>query len=122
MTIQGIAHVQVSIPPAGEREARRFYGRLLGLEEIPKPAALADRGGCWFRCGPQELHCGVDPAAAPGRWHPALLTDDLDELRDRLERSGVHVREDRQIPGYRRFYADDPFGNRIELLQRIDGS
>ncbi len=117
MTIQGIAHVQVSIPPAGEEEARQFYGGLLGLEEIAKPDALADRGGCWFRCGPQELHCGVETPVAGGRWHPALLTDDLDELRDRLEQSGIQTREDRQIPGYRRFYAEDPFGNRIELLE-----
>ncbi len=116
--ITGIAHVQVAIDAGGEERARGFYGELLGLEEIPKPASLADRGGCWFRCGPQELHCGVERGSQQGaRHHPALLTDNLDSLRARLEAGGVETQDDRQMPGHRRFYARDPFGNRIEFLQ-----
>jgi len=116
--ISGLHHVQVSITPGGEPAARRFYSQLLGLAEIEKPASLGDRGGVWFACGEQQLHCGVEPAVGRSRRHPALLTDDLDSLRARLTASAVPIVDDRQIPGYRRFYAEDPFGNRIELLQR----
>lgn len=119
MTISGIVHVQLSIVPGGEDAARHFYGRLLGLEELPKPEELRDRGGCWFACGAQEIHCGVEPEQPPSKRHPALLTDELDALRARLEDAGVRTEVDRQIPGYRRFYAWDPFGNRLELLERL---
>lgn len=119
MTITGIAHVQVSIPAGGEEAARAFYGGLLGLVEIPRPDSLGDRGGCWFACGPQELHCGVEEHIAPSRRHPALLSDALDDLEARLSAAGVSVSHDRQIPGFRRFYASDPFGNRLEFLQPL---
>jgi len=115
--ISGLHHVQVSITPGGEFAARRLHAELLGLAEVEKPASLGDRGGVWFACGDQQLHCGVEPAVARSRRHPALLTDDLETLRARLIAGGVPIVEDRQIPGYRRFYAEDPFGNRIELLQ-----
>lgn len=117
MTIRGIAHVQLPITPGGEERARAFYAGLLGLPELAKPASLADRGGAWFQCGQQELHCGVEPAVAPGRRHPAFLTDDLDGLKARLDAAGLRTDVDRQIPGYRRFYAWDPFGNRLEFLE-----
>lgn len=117
--ISGIVHVQLSITPGGEDVARGFYRDLLQLREIPRPDSLSDRGGCWFACGAQEIHCGVEEAVAPSRRHPALLTDDLDGLKSRLEAAGVSTQVDRQIPGYRRFYALDPFGNRIEFLQAV---
>lgn len=119
--IHGIAHVQVAITPGGEDTARAFYGGLLGLPEVPKPATLADRGGCWFRCGPQEIHCGVEDTVAVSKRHPALLTDELDALRARLEAANVRIQLDRELPGYRRFYAFDPFGNRIEFLEPVVG-
>jgi len=121
MTISGIAHVQVAITPGGEDAARAFYGGLLGLAEVPKPPSLAGRGGCWFACGPQEIHCGVEDEVAPSKRHPALLTDELEPLRARLEAAGVRTAVDRELPGYRRFYAYDPFGNRLELLQPVAG-
>lgn len=121
MTIHGIAHVQVAITPGGEEAARAFYGGLLGLAEVPKPPSLADRGGCWFACGPQEIHCGVEDEVAPSKRHPALLTDELEALKARLEAAGVRTAVDRELPGYRRFYAYDPFGNRLELLQPVAG-
>ena len=117
--ITGLAHVQVSILAGGEDTARRFYRGLLGLAELPKPATLADRGGCWFACGPQQLHCGVEAEVASSKRHPALLTDDLDALKSRLEAAAVRTETDRELPGYRRFYAWDPFGNRIEFLEPI---
>lgn len=117
--ITGLAHVQVSILAGGEDAARGFYHGLLGLIELPKPATLADRGGCWFACGSQEIHCGIEAEVALSKRHPALLTDELDALKARLEAATVPTETDRDLPGYRRFYARDPFGNRIEFLEPL---
>lgn len=117
MSVIGLDHVQVAITAGGEAAARRFYGEVLGLREIPKPGALAGRGGVWFACGAQQLHCSVEEPIAPSRRHPALLTDDLDAVRVPLEVAGFPIRTDAELPGYRRLYTEDPFGNRIELLQ-----
>jgi hypothetical protein len=89
----------------------------LRISRWRKPASLQDRGGCWFACGSQEIHCGVEAEVAPSRRHPALLTDDLDALRARLDAAGIETTTERELPGYRRFYARDPFGNRLEFLQ-----
>lgn len=111
-------HVQLAIPPAGEDLARGFYGAVLGMEEIPKPPELARRGGAWFRSGGLEIHLGVEASFRPARKaHPGILTDDLDGLGDRLGAAGVEVRPDELLPGFRRFYVDDCFGNRLEFLQ-----
>lgn len=116
MSILGIDHVQVAAPAGCEVEARAFYGALLGLEELPKPPALAARGGCWFRAGEHELHVGVEPDFAPARKaHPGFVVSDLDALCERLEAQGIDVAWDDAIPGERRFYAADPFGNRLEF-------
>jgi catechol 2,3-dioxygenase-like lactoylglutathione lyase family enzyme len=120
MAIVGLDHVQVSITPGGEELARHFYGEVLGMPELPKPATLAGRGGVWFACGPQQLHCGVEDPVAPSRRHPALRTDDLHALRARLEAAGLPIRTDAELPGYRRFYTEDPFGNRIECMERME--
>jgi len=110
--------VQVAAPAGCEAEARAFYGGLLGLEELPKPAALAARGGCWFRAGGQELHVGVEEPFAPARKaHPGLVVDGLDELAARLAAAGIGVSWDEAIPGVARFHVADPFGNRLELRQ-----
>jgi catechol 2,3-dioxygenase-like lactoylglutathione lyase family enzyme len=118
MTVTGIDHVQIAAPPGCEAAARGFYGELLGLEELPKPEPLVSRGGCWFRAGAQELHVGVEEPFAPARKaHPGFVVDDLEALRGRLAAEGVAVRDDRDLPGAVRFYADDPFGNRLEFRQ-----
>jgi catechol 2,3-dioxygenase-like lactoylglutathione lyase family enzyme len=117
--ITGIDHVQVAAPPGCEEEARRFYGGLLGLAEIDKPAGVADSGGAWFSLGAQQLHVGVaDPFAAATKAHPGLAVRDhatLDALAERLTGAGAPVRWDDRLEGVRRFYTDDPWGNRIEL-------
>jgi catechol 2,3-dioxygenase-like lactoylglutathione lyase family enzyme len=104
--------------PAGrEAEARAFYGQLLGLSEVQKPSNLVVRGGCWFQLGDRELHLGVDPVFRPAtKAHVAIQVDDLAAFRARLDAAGVPTREDEPLPGYARFYADDPFGNRLEFL------
>jgi catechol 2,3-dioxygenase-like lactoylglutathione lyase family enzyme len=110
-------HVQVAMPAGRETEARAFYGQLLGLSEVAKPPNLVPRGGCWFQLGDRELHLGVDPSFRPAtKAHVAMLVEDLAGMRARLEACGVPIREDEPLPGYQRFYAEDPFGNRMEFL------
>lgn len=117
--IVGYDHVQVAIPPVGEDAARSYYGGLLGLTELPKPAALAARGGCWFSSRAAVLHLGVETPFHPARKaHPAFLVDDLDGLAARLVAAGHDcVRSDGEVPGVRRFHTFDPFGNRLEFQQ-----
>lgn len=115
--IQGIDHVQVGAPIGCEREARQFYGEVLGLEEIPKPKELKKRGGCWFRCGDQEIHIGVEEAFLPAKKaHPAFFVQRIDELKERLIEQGIQVIDDDARPDVIRFYLFDPFGNRIECM------
>lgn len=122
--IAGLDHVQVAAPAGCEDEARRFYGALLGLEELAKPPLLAARGGVWFRVGAQELHVGVaDPFVAATKAHPALHVSSsggLERLAAHLDANGVGVRwaDTDEIPGTRRFFVDDPWGNRVELVAR----
>jgi catechol 2,3-dioxygenase-like lactoylglutathione lyase family enzyme len=118
LAITGIDHVQVAAPAGREEDARSFYGGLLGLEELPKPTALAARGGCWFRAGAQELHVGVEEGFVPARKaHPGLVADDLDSLAGRLRDAGHDIVFDDAIPEARRFHVADPFGNRLEIRQ-----
>jgi len=115
----GLDHVQVAAPAGSESDARRFYGELLGLAELEKPETLRARGGAWFACGDHQLHVGVaEPFAPATKAHPALLVRlaDLDLLAQRLKAAGCKVRWDDAIPGTRRFYTADPWGNRIELV------
>jgi catechol 2,3-dioxygenase-like lactoylglutathione lyase family enzyme len=114
--ITGLDHVQLACPPGAEDDARAFYGGLLGLGEIEKPEPLRARGGVWFECGAQQLHLGVEEQFRPARKaHPALRVASVEELRALAERLG-EVRWDDDLPGFQRFYVDDPFGNRIEVL------
>ncbi|HEU5270492.1 MAG TPA: VOC family protein [Jatrophihabitans sp.] len=117
--ITGLDHVQVAIPAGTEQAARAFYGDLLGMTELAKPAALAGRGGCWFSAGTAVLHLGVEEPFHPaGKAHPAFTVTDLDQLFDRLAEHGhPGTRADGELPGIRRFHVPDPFGNRIEFQQ-----
>jgi catechol 2,3-dioxygenase-like lactoylglutathione lyase family enzyme len=106
------------MPAGGEAEAERFYAGLLGLDLLAKPSVLEGRGGCWFRGEGVEIHVGVEAEFRPARKaHPALLVHGLDALRVRLEDAGVETNDHAQLEGFRRLYAFDPFGNRIELLE-----
>ena len=116
-TVEGLDHVQLTIPAGAEDQVRAFYCDLLGLTETPKPAALVARGGLWLRCGVQGLHFGVETPFTPQRkGHPALLVDDLAALRQRLTSAGVEIHEDTPIPGIERLFIFDPFGNRLEFV------
>jgi len=115
--IEGIDHVQLAAPPGCEDAARRFFGELLGLEEIEKPEPLKSRGGVWFQVGAQQLHVGVEPDFSPAqKAHPAFSVSGYDELQSRLRAAHVLLTEDGSIPGLRRCYVADPWGNRIELV------
>ena len=118
--ISGLHHVQLAVAAGSEPALRRFYGGVLRMTEIPKPAALAVRGGAWFRSGTAELHLGVEADFRPARKaHPGLLVDDLDAIVARLADAGRDIRLDDLLPGYRRCYVDDPCGNRLELLTPV---
>ncbi len=118
MPVLGLEHVQISVTPRGEEQARAFYGGLLEMPEIEKPPSLAGRGGVWFGCGSQQLHCGVEDPIAASRRHPGLLVSDLSGLATRLSASGFPIYSEPEIPGYRRLFTEDPFGNRLELMER----
>jgi catechol 2,3-dioxygenase-like lactoylglutathione lyase family enzyme len=114
-------HVQIAAPPGCEPAARHFFVDLLGIEELPKPAPLSTRGGCWFALGDRPLHVGVDPDFTPARKaHVAIRVDavDLDPLAARLAAADFPIAWDDALPGDRRFYSTDPWGNRIEFLAR----
>jgi catechol 2,3-dioxygenase-like lactoylglutathione lyase family enzyme len=105
--------------PAGEEEdtARRFYRDLMGMAEVPKPAELAKRGGCWFESDTVQIHLGIEKDFRPAKKaHPALRCRDYPGLIEQLRQGGVEVNEVDDTPGVRRCHIHDPFGNRIELI------
>ena len=112
-------HVQLAMPRGQEAAARSFFGEVLGMEEIDKPEELAKRGGVWFRDGDLELHLGVqDPFSPATKAHPGILVDDLDAVAAALAEAGYETTSDDLFPGFRRFYVNDGFGNRLEFLER----
>lgn len=117
-----IDHVQLAAPPGSEPELRVFYGDVLGMTEIPKPPALAARGGCWFQAGEGtgavQLHLGIESDFRPARKaHPGLRVRDIAAYAEHLASRSVPVTWDDALPGHLRCYADDPVGNRLEFLE-----
>jgi catechol 2,3-dioxygenase-like lactoylglutathione lyase family enzyme len=118
MAVVGLDHVQLAMPRGEEERARAFYAGVLGLAEMPKPEP--ERGGCWFHGGAAHIHLGVEDGFAPARKaHPALLVEDLAAFAAKLAAAGVAFRPGRPLEGYRRGDIADPFGNRIELMQKL---
>ena len=115
MTVVGIDHVQLAIPPGGEAKARAFYIDVLGFHEVPKPEAMRARGGMWFAEG---IHLGIEDGMRPSvKAHPALLVRELAAVVARLATAGCEFVEAHDQPGVRRGHIRDPFGNRIELVE-----
>ena len=120
MTIIGIDHVQLAMPAGGEEQARGFYGGILGLPEVPKPPELARRGGCWFESDRVKIHLGVDKTFHPAtKAHPGLLVSGLRGIIEQCRTQGIDIIDDAPLPGYDRVFLSDPFGNRLELMQRL---
>ena len=115
-------HVQVCVPRGAEDAARAFYGGVLGLEEVEKPDALKANGGMWYNVAGVQLHVGVEEVVAPSKRHPAFEVEDAAGVRAYLEAGGVRTKDEPDIPGVaHRFSLFDPFGNRIELLEKAEG-
>ena len=114
----GLHHVQLAAPRGSEDVLRRFYAGVLGMTEVSKPPDLVGRGGVWFRAGGVELHLGVEDDFRPARKaHPALVVADLDALAGKLRAARIVVSFDDAISDVRRFYANDPVGNRLEFIE-----
>lgn len=121
MRVYALDHVQLAMPRGLEDQARSFYRDVLGLTEIAKPPELAKRGGVWFSGGDLHIHLGVEEDFHPARKaHPALLVEGLAELVGLCESAGYELAHDTgDLHGYNHVYVTDPFGNRVELLERI---
>ena len=118
MRVKALDHVQLAMPAGRESEARAFYSGILGITEQPKPPHLAKRGGCWFERGTLKVHLGVEKDFVPARKaHPAFEVEDLPALIVAIKGAGHRVVDDEPLEGYERVYVDDPFGNRIELME-----
>jgi predicted enzyme related to lactoylglutathione lyase len=118
MPVRHIDHILIAMPAGREEEARAFYGGVLGMSEKAKPPVLAARGGCWFTIGALEGHLGVDKNFIPARkTHPAFIVDDLAGMIEKAVKSGYNVTADEPLEGCDRRHVDDPFGNRIELIE-----
>ena len=121
MILQSMDHVLLAMPAGREAEARAFYQALLGIPEVDKPENLVGRGGCWFISGPVKIHLGVEKDFRPARKaHPAFLVEDVRGFAAKLTAAGCTITEDEPLAGYDRVYVYDPFGNRIELMQRLE--
>ena len=121
MHVYAIDHIQLALPPHQEARARAFYAGILGLRETPKPPHLAQRGGVWFAQGAVNIHLGVDHDFRPAKKaHLALLVDGLAALIQGCEQARYPVVTDEPLAGYHRVYVADPFGNRIELMERVE--
>ena len=118
--ITAVDHVQLAAPPGSEDRLRAYYADVLGMTEIPKPPVLAARGGCWFQAGAVQLHLGVEADFRPARKaHPGLRVTGIEQYAARLEARGAQVDWDENLPGHRRFYSEDPVGNRLEFLEPV---
>ncbi len=115
--VHGLDHVQLAVPAGAEEQCRAFFVGVLGMPEVEKPPVLAARGGIWVQAGTQQLHLGVEKEFhAAKKAHPAFAVGDIDTVAARVAAAGHRVTWDDTIPGTRRFFTDDPFGNRLEFV------
>jgi catechol 2,3-dioxygenase-like lactoylglutathione lyase family enzyme len=115
-------HIQLAIPAGSEGACRAFFVDVLGMRELAKPPVLAKRGGLWLKAGTVEIHLGVDSQFRPAaKAHPGIAIVNIDALAARLAAAKHTVRwaDPDEIPGRRRFFTDDPVGNRLEFLEAV---
>ncbi|WP_249599336.1 VOC family protein [Peribacillus frigoritolerans] len=117
---KAIGHIQLAAPKDSEDTARKFFKNILGFDEVEKPEELKKRGGVWFEFGNYQIHIGIEEPFYPAKKaHPAFEIENIEELKKHLVTNGIDVIEDDKLPGAKRFYISDPFGNRMELLEWI---
>ncbi|MGE7623213.1 VOC family protein [Viridibacillus sp. NPDC096237] len=115
---KSIAHIQLAAPKNSETEAKRFFGDILGFREIEKPELLKKRGGVWFEFAHCQIHIGIEEPFAPAKKaHPAFEVENIEALKTHLSKNEVNFIIDKDLPGANRIYINDPFGNRIEILE-----
>ncbi len=121
MNIVRLHHVQITVPVGAEEQARAFYCGTLNLPEIPKPPSFEGRGGFWLELGGQEIHVGTEGGfdRLSTKVHLAYQVENLAAWRVRLEDAGCKILESIALPGFERFETRDPFGNRLELIERL---
>ncbi|MER6130848.1 VOC family protein [Streptomyces sp. NPDC001815] len=118
--LAAVDHVQLAAPPGSEGALRTYYADALGMTEVPKPPVLAARGGCWFEAGEVRLHLGIERDFRPAKKaHPGLRVTGIEAYAARLTACGAAVTWDGGLPGHRRFYSEDPVGNRLEFLEPV---
>jgi catechol 2,3-dioxygenase-like lactoylglutathione lyase family enzyme len=119
-TYKAIDHVQLAAPKGSEDTARKFYQEILGLSEVEKPEQLKKSGGVWFTSGICDIHIGIEEPFVPARKaHPALEVENIEGFLQHLSEKMIPFVEDNRIPGVKRFHINDPFGNRIEILEKV---
>ena len=117
-----IHHVQLAMPARQGAIAETFYTGILGMTKVPKPATLAGRGGVWFESGNVRVHLGVEEPFIPARKaHPPFVVASLDSAVAHFKAKGLQLKPGADLPGIRRVFVDDPFGNRIEIMEMIEG-
>lgn len=121
MLIKRIDHIQLAAPIGSEDEARSFFQGVLSLDEVEKPHELKKNGGVWFSNGHIHIHVGIEEPFIPAKKaHPAFEVSDIDALASHIIEKGVSIQEDNRLPGAKRFYVNDPFGNRLEFLEWLE--
>ena len=117
-----IHHVNVTVPKSLEDAAKHFYGVVMGLTEVPKPAESRGRGGAWYQLGDLQLHLSIENGLGEeciSKRHVCYTVADLAEAERRFREAGVEILpDDLPTPGWSRFYVRDPGGNRLEIAQR----
>ena len=118
--ILGVNHVQVNVPPADLERACEFYVGFMGMREIPRPQTFTSKG-MWLNVGTFEVHVGLEDGVdrSKTRAHVAYQVTDLKLWRKKVETAGYPIKDQPLIPGYDRFQFRDPFGNNIELIQKL---
>jgi catechol 2,3-dioxygenase-like lactoylglutathione lyase family enzyme len=112
-------HVNVTVPPELEQQTKRFYGEVLGLEQVPKPSS-SRQSGAWYQIGPNQLHLSVEAenAGPLSSRHVCYAVPDLSAAETRFREARVEIIPDpRPIERSSRFYVRDPGGNLLEIVE-----
>ena len=118
--ILGVNHVQVNVPTADLERAREFYVSFMGMRETTRPGTFTSKG-IWLNAGLFEIHIGLEEGVdrSKTRAHVAYQVNDLSAWRAKVTEAGFTTKDQPLIPGYDRFQFRDPFGNMIEIMQKL---